>query len=89
MSRHARQPDSSVLSTESSTGSSESRHVTHHDHGDRPHVLAIVFGLLDAHVSHIDYFDTIGGDEVVRMYRRRHALRHGPDDRPGVTTTRR
>lgn len=49
------------------------------DPEDRLHVSALVFGLFDARASHIDYFDTPGGRELERWYRRRRAARrHAP-----------
>jgi hypothetical protein len=43
-----------------------------HDPEDRLHVSAIVAGLIDARASHIDFFDTPGGRELGRWYRRHH-----------------
>ena len=40
-----------------------------------PHVFALAFGLLDAHVSGVDYFDTAGGEELMRLYHQRQAHR--------------
>jgi hypothetical protein len=48
-------------------------------HEGRPHLFALAFGALDAHLNNIDYFDTAGGDELMRLYRRRRALRHRSD----------
>jgi hypothetical protein len=45
----------------------------------RPHLFALAFGALDAHVNKIDYFDTVGGEELIRLYRRRRALRQRSD----------
>ena len=42
----------------------------------RPHVFALAFGLLDAHVSGVDYLDTAGGDELKRLYHERQVERH-------------
>jgi hypothetical protein len=39
-------------------------------------VFALAFGLLDAHVSGVDYFDTAGGEELMRLYHRRQVERH-------------
>lgn len=36
------------------------------------HISALVFGLIDARVCPIDFLDTPGGDELLRLYRRRH-----------------
>lgn len=48
--------------------------------GDRrPHLFPLAFGLLDSHFNDIDYLDTIGGDELRRLYRQRQAARHGAD----------
>lgn len=62
---------------------------THH----RPHLFALAFGLVDAHYNGVDYFDTVGGDELRRLYRQRQARRHGSaaakphaDDDPDVRT---
>jgi hypothetical protein len=36
---------------------------------ERAHLMTIALGLLDARVSRVDFFDTVGGREVTRMYR--------------------
>ena len=38
-----------------------------------PHVAPLVIGLFDARLSHVDYFDTVAGQELARYYRQ---LRH-------------
>ena len=38
-------------------------------HSSRPHLSPIVFGLIDARVSGIDFFDTAGGAELARVFR--------------------
>lgn len=43
--------------------------------GGRPHLLTMAIGAFDARVNHIDYFDTSGGQEVLRWYRQRRAHR--------------
>jgi hypothetical protein len=50
------------------------RHASRPD-GARPHLLTMAIGALDARVNHIDYFDTTGGEEVLRWYRQRRAQR--------------
>jgi hypothetical protein len=50
----------------------ESRPPRPHDPEDRLHVSALLFGLLDARTSHVDFFDTPGGRELERWYRRHH-----------------
>lgn len=55
--------------------------VTAEPHEGRPHLFALAIGALDAHLNQIDYFDTVGGDELMRLYRRRRALRHRSDAR--------
>ena len=40
-------------------------------HQGRPHLVALAWGVLDAHVNHLDYFDTSGGDEIRRLFRQR------------------
>lgn len=42
------------------------------DPEDRLHVSALVFGLIDARASRVDFFDTTGGHELERWYRRHH-----------------
>jgi hypothetical protein len=49
--------------------------VTAEQHEERPHVSDIVLGLIDARVTGVDFFDTVGGAEVKRMYRRHQAHR--------------
>jgi hypothetical protein len=44
--------------------------VTAEQHDERPHVSDLVLGLIDARVTGVDFFDTVGGAEVQRMYRR-------------------
>ena len=48
---------------------------------DRPHLMTIALGALDARINKIDYFDTAGGQELLRLYRRRRAQRHRPVER--------
>jgi hypothetical protein len=71
MVKHARTPGSRAADNAELPGPADAAS------GDqRPHVLAIAFGLLDAHVSGVDYFDTAGGKELLRLYRRRQLERH-------------
>lgn len=49
--------------------------VTAEQHDERPHVSDLVLGLIDARVTGVDFFDTVGGVEVQRMYRRHQAHR--------------
>ncbi len=35
----------------------------------RPHWMPLVVGLLDARVCRVDYFDTVAGPELGRLYR--------------------
>jgi hypothetical protein len=46
--------------------------------------MTIAFGALDAHINKIDYFDTEGGQELLRLYRRRRDQRHQPVERQGT-----
>lgn len=41
----------------------------------RPDFLKMVVAMLDAHISRVDYFDTPGGDEVIKLLRRARAHR--------------
>jgi hypothetical protein len=50
------------------------RHASRLD-GARPRLLTMAIGALDARVNHIDFFDTSGGEEVLRWYRQRRAHR--------------
>ena len=43
----------------------------------RPHLFPLVFGLIDARVGGVDYLDTVGGDELMRLLRGRGAVHHG------------
>ncbi|HEX6248946.1 MAG TPA: hypothetical protein VFZ64_13830 [Nocardioidaceae bacterium] len=43
-----------------------------HDPEDRLHVSALLFGLIDARASHVDFLDTSGGQELQRWYHRHH-----------------
>jgi hypothetical protein len=47
-----------------------------HETEHRPHYFSLVFGLIDAHISGIDYFDTPGGQELRRLLRERRGLGH-------------
>lgn len=42
---------------------------------DRMHVSSIVLGLIDARACHVDFFDTRGGEELARWYRRQRLVR--------------
>lgn len=53
---------------------SNDRHETH-PHAVRVHVSNVVVGLIDAHFSGIDFFDTPGGDELWRWYEARRVSR--------------
>lgn len=47
----------------------------------RPRLMALLVGALDAHHNHLDYFDTVGGDELRRLLReRRRAAGGGTND---------
>lgn len=57
-------------------------------HRHRPSLFALASGAIDAHINHLDYFDTVGGDELRRLFRqyratRRDARRPGASPRPG------
>ena len=54
------------------------------EHGTehRPHYFSLVFGLIDAHISGIDYFDTPGGQELSRLLRERRGLAHTTKNGP-------
>ena len=41
----------------------------------RPDYLKMVVAMLDAHISRVDYFDTPGGDELMKLLRRARAHR--------------
>lgn len=43
------------------------KHNGHH----HPHYSDLVWGLLEARMSHVSYMDTIGGDELLRVLDRR------------------
>lgn len=43
--------------------------------GDHPHIGTLVLGLLESRASHVDYLDTVGGEELSRIYRLRKAHR--------------
>lgn len=63
--------------------------VTEPDRGDlRPHVFPLLVGVFDAHINHVDYFDTVGGEELRRLYRRRQARHHRAAARPSSPSTR-
>ena len=47
------------------------------DRSRRPHVFPLVFGLFDARVGGVDYLDSIGGEELMRLLRGRRAVHHG------------
>ena len=49
--------------------------VTHTEVNRRPRYFVLAFGFLEARVEHIDFFDTMGGDETVRLFRRHRARR--------------
>lgn len=59
------------------------RSVTAEQHDERPHVSDIVLGLIEARVTGVDFFDTVGGVEVQRMYRRHQAHRSAHRDEHG------
>ena len=70
MLRHTRAPGPRA------TDKAEQPRPTEVGSGDlRPHVFALAFGLLDAHVSGVDYLDTAGGEELMRLYHQRQAHR--------------
>lgn len=52
----------------------------------RPDLLALIEGAIDARLNHLDYFDTVGGDELRRMFRHYRATRRGA--RKPVVATR-
>lgn len=39
----------------------------------RLHLVELLFGLVDARVGHVDFFDTCGGQELERWYRQRRS----------------
>ena len=53
------------------------RPVNGRDRSRRPHLLPLVFGLLDARVGGVDYLDTIGGEELMRLLRWQGAVHNG------------
>lgn len=60
------------------------------DHGAarkrRPSLFALASGAIDAHINHVDYFDTAGGDELRRLFRQYRATRRAA--RPPGTAPR-
>jgi hypothetical protein len=46
--------------------------------------MTIALGALDARINKIDYFDTEGGQELLRLYRRRRDQRHQRVERQGA-----
>lgn len=66
------------MSRQTDTATSE-----RHRH-DRPHLMTIALGALDARINKIDYFDTEGGQELLRLYRRRRDQRHQRVERQGA-----
>ncbi len=65
----------------------EDRPVTEHA-SVRPHLSSIVFGLVDAHVSGIDFFDTVGGDELARAFQARRAAHRAAHRATAASTSR-
>lgn len=53
------------------------RVVNDHGRSGRPHVFRLVVGLIDARVGGVDYLDTVGGEELMRLLRGRRAVHHG------------
>jgi len=54
-------------------------------HRHRLSLFALASGAIDAHINHLDYFDTAGGDELRRLFRQYRATRraaHGPSASP-------
>ena len=41
--------------------------------GRRPRYFVLAWGLLEARVEHVDFFDTMGGEEIIRLYERSRA----------------
>lgn len=41
----------------------------------RADLFALLGGAIDARINHLDYFDTVGGDELVRLFRQHRATR--------------
>ena len=73
MTRHARKPDASRASRGAEQMPDTNPEATDRGGDTRPHLMTIAIGALDARINHIDYFDTSGGEEVLRWYRRRRA----------------
>lgn len=71
--------------TPATTGAPAASHpVGSDDSSGRPHLFAIAMGALDAHLNQVDFFDTVGGKELLRLYRRRHAVQERRKDRHGT-----
>lgn len=60
------------------------RGVTVRGHNGHAHLFPLLFGLVDAHVSRVDYFDTVGGNELMRVLRGRHSVHDHPAHRPAA-----
>jgi hypothetical protein len=43
--------------------------------GGHPHLLLWAIGYLEAHLTHVGFLDTCGGEELERMYRVHRARR--------------
>ena len=87
MSRRSGAPDTPAASTTGETRPGERRSA------GRPDYLSILLGFVDAHVTGVHFIDTRGGDEFVKIYRRRRqrsprrgdsggAARSLPEQRP-------
>lgn len=64
----------------------EARTAEHHS--SRPHLSPIVFGLIDARVSGIDFFDTAGGAELARVFRASRAAHRAAHKAAAASTSR-
>ena len=83
MSRHGGTPgtahvDTTDASRRSDAASPHGRVVNGPDRSLRPHVFPLLFGLVDARLGGVDYLDTIGGDELMRLLRGWGAVHHSP-----------
>lgn len=54
----------------------------------RPRLFALTYGLIDAHVDQVDFFDTVGGQEVIRLVQRRHHPRRDAAGPPSIPAQR-
>lgn len=54
----------------------------------RPHLFDLTYGLIDAHVNQVDFFDTVGGREIVRLVQQRRHPRRDAAAPPSIPAQR-